>query len=297
MMAIPVTLRIGIAGAGVVGSGLALALRDAGYPPSAVWSRRRERRADLAGQIPGAVGADDLPSLARLCDLVFLTVSDDAIEAVARSVPWERRHSAVHCNGAASLDLLEAARSAGAAAGVFHPLQSFATAAQAAANLPGSTFGIDASTPQLLALLEDLARSLGGRPLPLRGDRAVYHAGAVFASNYLVTLLDVATDLWGALGIGKEDALRSLLPLVRGTVENLERIGLPRALTGPIARGDTGTIERHLRALRTVAPTAVTMYKELARRTVPIALAKGRIGPAAARRLHTALDDATGGNE
>jgi predicted short-subunit dehydrogenase-like oxidoreductase (DUF2520 family) len=142
-----------------------------------------------------------------------------------------------------------------------------------------------------------MAVALGGRPLALHGDRAVYHLSAAIASNYLVTLLDLAAGLWGELGLSKEEGLRALLPLVRGTVENLDRVGLPAALTGPIARGDVGTIERHLAVLDRVAPEARTMYKELARRTIPIALAKGRIDAAAARRLATSLGDEQGDDD
>lgn len=288
--------RLGFIGAGVVGTVLSAALAGAGYPVAAVYSRNASRR-DAAARGAQAQAVRTTQDVADLADVVFLTVPDDAIAAVAGGIRWSAGKSVVHCNGAASLDLLAGPRSQEAAVGAFHPLQSFATEEQARRNLPGSAIAIDASTDELLAHLEAIAVALGGHPLTLHGDRAVYHLSAAIASNYLVTLLDLAAGLWCELGLSKEEGLRALLPLVRGTVENLDRVGLPAALTGPIARGDVGTIERHLAVLDRVAPEARTMYKELARRTIPIALAKGRIDATTARRLAASLGDGQGDDD
>jgi len=285
----PARLRLGFIGAGVVGSALSAALSDAGYRVAAVFSRDAARR-DAAARGAGARAARQAQDVADAADVVFLTVPDDAVSAVAGGIRWEGGKSVVHCNGAAALEPLVAPRSQGAAVGAFHPLQSFATQEQARRNLPGSTIVIDASTEGLRSALAEMAVAVGGRPLALHGDRAVYHLSAAIASNYLVTLLDLAAGLWQELGLSKEEGLRALLPLVRGTVENLGRVGLPAALTGPIARGDVGTIERHLAVLDRVAPDVRTVYKELACRTIPIALAKGRIDAATAERLVACLD-------
>ena len=282
--------HLGFVGAGVVGSALAVGLSRAGYPVVAVNSRSSERRTALANRLPSAIAVDTPQDVADAVDLVFLTVPDDAVEALAASMTWSSGHAVVHCSGAASLDLLEAARFQGAKVGVFHPLQTFARADRAEAILPGSAFGIEASSDDLLVILKEMAESLGGTPLTVSGDKAIYHASAVVASNYLVTLLDAASGLWEFLGVPQEEGLRALLPLVRGTIENLEAIGLPDALTGPIARGDVGTVERHLSALREVAPGLIPMYKELARRAIPIAQAKGTLDDAGAARLLDRLE-------
>lgn len=282
---------LGFIGIGVVGTALATALADVGYPIAAAYNRRRDRATALASSLPPRSGATSRivasapQQVVDASDLVFLTVSDDAIRSVCDALVWSAGKAVVHCNGSASLELLAHAADAGAAVGVFHPLQSFATSAQAAANIPGSPFGIEASTDALLDVLRRVAESLGGVPLVIRGDKAIYHASAVIASNYLVTLIDIAAGLWQVLGLSKEEGLRALLPLVRGTVDNLENVGLPAALTGPIARGDVGPIRCHLAALAEVAPELVPVYKELARRTVPIALDKGRIAKAAAEAI------------
>jgi predicted short-subunit dehydrogenase-like oxidoreductase (DUF2520 family) len=184
---------------------------------------------------------------------------------------------------------LRAATDTGADAGVFHPLQSFASVEQARRLLSGSAFRIEASSDRLRHTLEDMARELGGRPFALGADPTLYHVSAVLASNYLVTLLDLASGLWPEFGVGREEGLKALLPLVRGTIENIERLGIPAALTGPIARGDEGTIAHHLDTLGRVAPHIVPVYKGLAVHAVQVALAKGSIDRAKAQRLEAVL--------
>jgi len=283
--------RIGFIGAGVVGTAIASRLFEAGYPIVSVYSRTKARAVRLAERI-GADVPDDPQGVVDVAEVVFLTVPDDAIEEVAGSLSWSAGKSAVHCSGSRSLEPLSEVARAGGSVGVLHPLQAFATAEQAEKNLKGSAFAIEASDGDLRSELERIARSLGGRPFFLAGEKkALYHASATIASNYLVTLLDLASSLWERFGSTKEDGLRSLLPLVKGTVENLKEVGLPDALTGPISRGDVGTIRRHIEALSEVAPELAAVYKELARVTIPIALAKGRIDGEAARAIERALEE------
>ncbi len=280
---------LGFIGTGVVATALSQALEAAGYRIAAVHGRDRGRAEKLAQGLSGARVAASRQGVADAADVVFLAVADDAIARVAESVSWRPGRAVVHCNGAASIKLLRAASDAGADVGVFHPLQSFASAEQARRLIPGSAFRIEASSEPLRHLLEDMARALGGRPLALGADPTLYHVSAVLASNYLVTLLDLAAGLWPSFGATREEGLAALLPLVRGTIENVERLGIPAALTGPIARGDEGTVAHHLDALRQVAPHAVPVYKELALGAVRVALAKGTIDRAKAQRLEAIL--------
>ncbi|MEW5826919.1 MAG: Rossmann-like and DUF2520 domain-containing protein [Candidatus Bipolaricaulota bacterium] len=282
--------RIGFIGAGVVGTALAVALADADYPVAAVHSRDLARRDELVRSLPAARSASTRQEVAELCDLVFLTVSDDALADVAASIRWPRGVAAITTHGAASLDVLRAVQDQGASVGVFHPLKSFATATQSRRFAAGTAVRIDASNEALRDTLTRMAEALGGRPLFVAGDPTLYHAGAVLASNALVTLMDLAAELWTHVGIPKDEAVRALLPLVRGTVDNLDRVGSPRALTGPIARGDAGTLARHLETLGRIAPATLPVYKELARRTIPVALAKGTLAAEAAERLLRLLD-------
>lgn len=285
---------LGFIGTGVVARALSQALSEAGYAVVAIHGRDRARAGELAHALPGAEVPTTRQAVADRADLVVLAVPDDAIESVAASIRWRKDGGVVHCNGAASLAPLAAAAAAGAATGVFHPLQSFATVAQARRLMPQSTFRIEASDKALEGALREMALALGGRPFVLGADPTLYHVSAVLASNYLVALLDTASSLWAQLGVSREDGLRALLPLVRGTIENVETLGIPDALTGPIARGDVGTVVHHLRTLRALAPQVVRVYKELALRTVQTALAKGTIDAARARRLEQELGNEGG---
>ena len=155
--------------------------------------------------------------------------------------------------------------------------------------MPGSTFALEAEEP-LLQALKDIAAALGGSWIELKAsDKVAYHAAAVIACNYLVTLVKLSTDLWQTFSIPPEQATRALLPLVRGTINNIDALGIPQSLTGPIARGDTGTVEKHLQALAKVAPALLSAYRELGLQTIPIALAKGRINQQQAEELEKLL--------
>ncbi len=288
-------MNVGIVGAGRLGSALAIALRSAGYRVAAISSRSAESAARLAGLLPGARSYATAQAVADAADLVFLTVPDGCIEAAAAAVHWRAEQFVVHCSGAGSPDLLSAAAAAGGHIGVFHPLQTFPDY-DAAGRLAGSYVGVQGEDATACVLVE-AAHALRMHPIRLqRGQEALYHAGAVMVCNYLVTLASLATDLWEPLGLGRQDALRALLPLIRGTVDNLERYGLPDAVTGPIARGDARTVARHLEALEERAPAAAALYRQLGIHTVPIALAKGTVNTQQAAALRRELTSADGGS-
>jgi predicted short-subunit dehydrogenase-like oxidoreductase (DUF2520 family) len=283
--------RLGFIGAGKVGTALALALDAAGYAVIAVASRRLDSAEALARRLDVAKAVADPQAVIEAADLVFLTTPDDAIEATAGSLRWREGVAAVHASGSASRDVLRAAAAQGAQTGSLHPLQAFADADLAVANLPGSVFGVEAEgglKDQLLAIVADLR----GKPIELSAtDKALYHASAAYAASYVVTLLKLATDVW-ATGFGwdRADALRALLPALRGTVTNLETVGIPAALTGPIARGDTGTVRRNLEAMQARAPDQVTIYQVLALQAIPIGIAKGGLTAEGAEDLRSILE-------
>lgn len=265
--------RLGIAGAGRVGSALARLLAARGWPVAGVWSRQAASAQYLANQV-GCAAWDTAQQL-QYADLVLLCVPDQTIPDVAAQVAqaggWRVNQGVVHCSGAVEVGALAPAQAAGACIGGFHPLQAFATTEAAMAILPGSFFALEGEGA-LRTWLPALVESLNGSYQWLRpGARALYHAAAVFASNYLVTLFAVAADLMQEAGFGADEAQEALLPLTRGAVHNLETVGLPTALTGPIRRGDAATVTRHLEALVDYAPPVAQLYLHLARRTVPLA--------------------------
>lgn len=272
-------LSIGIVGAGAVGSALSHAFARAGCPPVAVFSRRHEHAADLASAIPGCVATWSAQDVVAAADLVFLTVPDDAIQDVCDQLVWRSGIAVVHCSGALSSSVLESARRQGAQVGSFHPLQTFSGAVNDADLIPGSTIGIEAGPP-LDDVLVDLAVTIGGHPLRLTAEsKPLYHAAAVMASNYVVTLMALAADLCSEFGVNRPDAVRALLPLLKGAVTNIERRGLPEALTGPIARGDVETVLRHVRALTVANEPIASVYRALAEPTVAVARERGQAPP------------------
>ncbi len=290
-------LKLGFIGAGTVGTALAVRLSRKGYPVITVSSRSRASARKLAQAVSGCQAFDNKQDVADAAELVFITTPDDAIASVASEIQWHNGQSVVHCSGALSTDILESAKKLGAQVGAFHPLQTFASVKQAIENIPGSTFAVEAEEP-LLSTLKEMATALDGHWIELKADdKVIYHAAAVIASNYLVTLIKLATDLWQSFDIPPYQAAQALMPLIRGTIHNIETIGIPQCLTGPIARGDTGTIKKHLDALQKVAPALVSTYQELGRQTIPIALAKGRINKHQAEELQAILNQEEKTNE
>ena len=251
-------LKTGFIGAGTTGTALAVRLSQKGWPVVAVSSRTLSSAQKLVRLVSNCQVCHTAQGLADAAELVFITTPDDVIAQVCSEVQWHEGQSVVHCSGAHSVDILESAKKLGAAVGSFHPLQTFADVAQAIENLPGSTFALEAEEP-LLSALKELTNLLNGNWVKLgSGDKVLYHAAAVFTCNYLVTLVKLAQDLWLDFGVSSKEATRALLPLLRGTINNIDNIGLPNCLTGPVARGDLGTIERHLSALEARNPSLLT---------------------------------------
>ncbi|MDI6814863.1 MAG: DUF2520 domain-containing protein [Dehalococcoidales bacterium] len=289
-------LKLGFIGAGTVGTALSVRLSSKGYRVVAVSSRSQTSARNLAQAIGGCHAFSNNQNVADTAELIFITTPDDAIAQVASEIKWHTGQSVVHCSGADSTDILEPAKKLGARVGVFHPLQTFASVSQAIENMPGSTFALEAEEP-LLNTLKDMATALDGHWVVLTaGDKVIYHAAAVIACNYIVTLVKLATDLWQTFAIPPHQATQALLPLLRGTINNIDTVGIPQCLTGPIARGDTGTIKKHINALQKTAPAILSTYRELGLQTIPIALAKGRINQHQAEELQAILKGETDEN-
>jgi predicted short-subunit dehydrogenase-like oxidoreductase (DUF2520 family) len=272
---------LAIIGLGRVGSVLGRALHASGYPINAVSSRDPDKAHTVANMLRSQ--ACTAAEAAQSAELTLLTISDDAIETVTRELAaagaWRKDHYVIHASGASPASALMAAAEYGSQIGSFHPLAAFASRD---AELPaGVTFGIEASEP-LRSILHDMAHAVGGYPLDLSAEqKTLYHAAAVLSSNYTVTLAALATRIFEQLGTTPEEGLRALLPLMRTTLDNLERLGLPDALTGPLVRGDVGTVRHHLQALDRPTPRVAAAYRCLAHATLPLAQQRG-LDPAVA---------------
>ena len=274
---------IGFIGIGTLGSGLAMALTQQGYPVAAVHNRRPHPAVQLAGRLAGCQSVTSPQAVADAADLVFITTPDSAIAAVAAAIKWRPGQGVVHCCGAAGIELLAAATAQGATAGAFHPCQTFAglsDPAAALARLRGVVFAVSAAG-WLQEYLEDVARRLGGRPVQIAdADRPLYHAAAVLGCGYVATVLQAAASLWQAAGLSHEQAIDALLPLSRATLENLANLGLPAALTGPAVRGDAATVQAHLQAIADRRPELTDLYLTLTATSLNLAAAGENSRPA-----------------
>lgn len=276
MTAAPLLGNVGFIGAGALGSTLAQAMHRCGYAVRAVASRTAASAERLAADIPGCEAASP-QQVAGRSDTVFLTVPDDAIADVAASLRWRDGQAVVHCSGAVPLDALTAAADSGALTGAMHPLQTFTAGADPETALREIAYAIEAPSP-LRESLEQLATDLGGWLLPLNSeDRALYHASAIAACGLVATLFKQAGDLWSGVPGLDGQGMRALLPLTRSTLDNIERQGLPAALTGPAARGDVGVVRMHLDALGERAPGFRPLYAALSLALLPIARDKGTL--------------------
>jgi predicted short-subunit dehydrogenase-like oxidoreductase (DUF2520 family) len=269
-------MRVAVVGAGRVGTAVAVLLQRAAHTIVAV-SGRGATRGRAASFLPGVAVVDARDAVAD-ADLVIVGVPDDVIEEIVVSLGDAVRAGRwiAHLSGARGLDVLDAAREAGARRLAVHPLQTLPDVTGAIERIPGSTIAVTADDEEGYFLGERIAEDLLGEPFRLQDElRPLYHAAAVFASNYLVATSSVAAELFSAAGV--PDPARAMAPLQRATLDNLERLGARRALTGPAARGDAGTIDRHLAALTVAAPGAIPAYVAMARLALDLAERGGNL--------------------
>jgi predicted short-subunit dehydrogenase-like oxidoreductase (DUF2520 family) len=274
--------KIAIVGAGIVGTALAYLLKEQGYTIVGMASRGEESLKKATSLVGSEIRTTTAPEeIAPEADLVFITTSDSAIqevcEAIAAKGGFRPGQIVVHTCGALPSTILTTAKEQGALIASIHPLQSFADVKAAVKILPSSIFNMEGD-PKVIPILTELVQELGGKPLSIdTQEKPLYHAAAVVACNFFVTLVYLSYQLFEAIGISQEDAAQALLPLIKGTVNNIENLGPVKALTGPIARGDVGVIKGHLEALKTVDPRFTDIYCAISRLTVEVGIKKGTL--------------------
>lgn len=285
---------IAIIGAGVVGTAMGYLLKKKGYKILSIASRKMEsakRAVEFIGE--GEASAEPV-STAKKSDIVFITTPDGAIEEVCKKVASEGGFSSgaivFHMSGALSSEILSSARNSGAKIGSIHPLQSLADVNEAVKNLPYSYFCIEGDE-EAVSVAREIVSTLGGKEIIIGVDKKpLYHAGASVASNFLVATIRFALELFEVAGISREDSLKALMPLIKGTVENIESLGIPKALTGPISRGDIKIIEDHLETIKRERPERVKLYAELGRYTIKVAIEKGTLKQIEAEKIISLFD-------
>jgi len=284
----PAIGRIAFIGAGRLATGLAMAFAAGGLAVVAAASRSPASASRLAARVPRCQRMDAQQAV-DAADIVFITAPDDAIGMAASGLRWRAGMAAVHCSGATELTALASAAAAGAHIGGFHPLQTFTDPDAALASLPGCTISIEADSP-LLETLQGMAAAIGCNSIRLpAGCRARYHASGGYASQFVNVLLREATDIWKTFGIAEEDAVRALLPLLKGTIASIESAGVAQGMPGPVSRGDVGTVKRHVESLAQVSDEALNLYCELAHRTIALAVERGSLDAEKAEALRKIL--------
>lgn len=211
----------------------------------------------------------------RAVDIFLIATPDDQIvpccEALAQTGVLSARSVVFHCSGALPSTVLAAAQQQGAAVASIHPIRSFAQPDKVVEDFPGTYCGVEGD-PRALEVLTPLFNSVGARFVPIeREAKVLYHAAAVFASNYLVTLLDTAIQTYARAGIPQDVALKMMSVLVRETIANVLQTGPEQALTGPIARGDIDTVNRQYHALKAAHPAHGRLYRQLGVETMHLA--------------------------
>jgi predicted short-subunit dehydrogenase-like oxidoreductase (DUF2520 family) len=264
-------MNFGIIGAGIVGTALAIRLEQAGHRLVGVLTRSETSFERFSQYL--CWEKKPLEKWITQADFVFITPQDGMIRSVAKELSDRKLFRPgqiwIHCSGSMSSKVLRVDESLPVNYLSLHPLQSFASIDQAVDLLRGTHFGIEGDAEDVG---EKIIAELGGIPHRLDPDRKpLYHAGAVIASNYLVTIAGLAVRLFEEAGIERAEALDSLLPLMEGTLRNLKEVGLPQALTGPVARGDVEVLRSHLEQMpMRIGP----VYRALGLSTLEIGQAK-----------------------
>lgn len=277
MSAAPARLRVGIVGAGRVGSALGAALARAGHDVTAVSAISTESVRRAERMLPG-VPILPVDEIVAAADFVLLAVPDDALRALVSGLAgadaWRPGQIVAHTSGSHGVGVLDPASARGVLPLALHPVMTFTGRPEDLDRLSGATFGVT-TIDELRPVAEALVVEMGGEPVWVpESARPLYHAALTVASNHLVTLVNDAVGMLD--GAGVELPGRLLAPLLSASLDNVLRLG-DAALTGPVSRGDAATVASHVRTLAAQAPDTLDAYLAMARRTAERARAAGRL--------------------
>ena len=275
-------MRVGFIGAGLMGKTMGLLLSRCGYEIMGYFSRSETTACRVAKEVGGKFYSD-MSKLACNCDILFITTPDDVIEQIAHILAdlgcLQPGQVLVHMSGVHTSRILQPALGTGASGLSMHPMQSCASLEEALLNLPVSVFSLEGDL-EALRIGKTMVSRIGAEFFVLSTeDKVLYHAAAAMASNYLVTLFDMAQELLELSGVDFGYRICALTSLMEGTLSNLKVMSPQSALTGPIARGDVGTVSKHIESLEERAPEILDVYKTLGLRTLKLALERDKQDP------------------
>jgi predicted short-subunit dehydrogenase-like oxidoreductase (DUF2520 family) len=268
-------MKVGFIGAGKVGTAFGRYLHDCGEAVGGYFDRHPEKVAHAAGAT-GSAACRNVSEVASRSDVILITTRDDQIadacSGLCREVVLTADHAVGHMSGAHASDILSPARMQGTSVFSLHPLQAFAEEEKALSELPDTFFSLEGTKSQLKSI-EALMQRLGNPYFTISAEhKSLYHLSACMLSNYLLTLMDAGLRALQESGIDPRRGFQAMRPLIEGTLANIAGMGTAKALTGPIARGDCGTIAEHIDSLdRNGLSELKTIYTFLGLKTLDLA--------------------------
>ncbi|MEW6687355.1 MAG: DUF2520 domain-containing protein [Candidatus Edwardsbacteria bacterium] len=266
--------KVSIIGAGRVGTALAVLLSRRGYKIVGVSDESLEVAKSCADQASCSLGTTDSAEVCQGADIILITTPDSVLQGIAEGIAakkgFKKGQFVIHTSGLLSSKVLSPARFFGAYTLSMHPIQTFAKISGEIPSLAGTYFVLEGDSvaieqgKQIVADLDGFAVTIPPEA------KMLHHTACSLTSNYLVTLLFLAQTIYEKIGISEDDSEKMLLPLLKGTIKNIEELGVQNALTGPIERGDLETVKKHLEVLETNLPELLKLYKELGRYTVEL---------------------------
>ncbi len=267
-------MNIGFIGAGKVGIAFGKYLVNNGFDVKGYYSKS-QKSSEKAAAFTNSKAYYNVSELTQQSEIIFVTTNDDEIERVCDNLVQEdllmSGQIIIHMSGAASSKILKNAKKSGCFTYSVHPLQAFADIEKAIKDLNNTVFSIEGDEERS-DVVEKILRTTGNRFFNISSDqKTIYHATACVLSNYFVTLMDYGLSLFEAIGIDGKEGYNAMYPLIEGTMKNIYELGTEKALTGPIARGDVKTIEKHVESIGSMALDKLNFYKLMGNMTVSLA--------------------------
>lgn len=289
-------MNIGIIGAGKLGSALAIALSKLGFCVAGIFSRSEESCRLLCEKL-GIVMVNSFDTAVLNSDVIFLCVPDNYIDSMALKIAAYFEPELIrgkvffHLSGALTSEVLKPLENVGAFTGSFHPIQTFADRDNGWQKLYNCFFGFE-GCGEAREYAKTIADRVNGRLILIRKEqKTLYHAAACMISNYSVALFYIMRNMLIKTGMDEDEAIKAFMPLLKNTVDNIEKLGDINALTGPISRGDYKVVSQHLESISKEMPEYEDIYRFLGRETIKIALQKGTINEEGVLGLNEVLGD------
>lgn len=286
--------KISFIGAGKVGTSLAYLLKRKGYDVFGIASRTINSAQKAYEFIGDITYSNDIYMFIEDSDVVFITTNDDAILTVINGIKEnceiKEGQIFIHTSGSISAEVFKPLEDLGALGISIHPLQTIANPQEGIKNIIGSLFAIDGNE-KAFEFAKQLVNDLEGEAYFIESEKKpLYHLSAVIACNYFVTLMNKSVNLFKKVNIDEKIGTEGLIKLVKGTLNNIERLGTEMALTGPISRGDISTVKDHIESMKKYASDTLELYKTLGIYTLEVALKKGSIDKDKAKKIKEILE-------